>query len=311
VRVGGQLRGGGSYKDGSGHTQGFVVSERNGTWGKAIELPGLGALNTDGAAGLSSVSCPSTGNCAAGGSYRISAGHFRSFVVSERNGRWGRAITVPGLAKLNSGTGNGSVSVSCASAGNCAAGGLYGGYDPDNGNTQEGFVASERNGVWGKAVQVPGLQTLNSGQGGGALSVSCTSAGNCAAGGDYLNDSGFQAFVASERHGVWAKATAVRGLGTLNADGDARVSSLSCTSAGNCAAGGYYQDAGNHFQGFVTAEVNGLWGQAIEVPGLGTLNTGGNAAVSSVSCTSGGSCAAGGFYRDGAAQRQGFVVTRS
>ena len=46
---------------------------------------------------------------------------------------------------------------------------------------------------------------------------------------------------------------------------------MSCASAGNCAAGGRYRDGG-HLQGFVAGERNGLWGKAIEVPGLAALN---------------------------------------
>jgi hypothetical protein len=72
--------------DGSGHGQAFVVSERNGTWGKAIEVPGSGALNPGGDGSVNSVSCGSAGNCAAGGEYADRPGippHFQAFVVSQ------------------------------------------------------------------------------------------------------------------------------------------------------------------------------------------------------------------------------------
>ena len=51
----------------------------------------------------------------------------------------------------------------------------------------------------------------------------------------------------------------------------------------------------------------GSWGRAITVPGLGALNKGRNAGVSSASCPSAGSCAAVGLYRDGGRHQQGFV----
>jgi hypothetical protein len=41
------------------------------------------------------------------------------------------------------------------------------------------------------------------------------------------------------------------------------------------------------------------WGQAIEVPGLAALNTGGFAELNSVSCASAGNCAIGGYYSRG------------
>jgi hypothetical protein len=100
-----------------------VVSERNGHWRQAIEVPGLAALNNGGSAGVSSVSCPSAGNCGAGGNY-VDRHRELVFVVSERNGVWRHAIRVPGIRDLGKG-GAQLFSVSCASAGNCATGGSY------------------------------------------------------------------------------------------------------------------------------------------------------------------------------------------
>ena len=157
-----------------------------GSWGKAIEVPGLGALNTGGTAVVVSVSCGSAGSCAAGGFYLDRHRHRQGFVAVERNGRWGRAIEVPGLGALNTGGDAVVVSVSCASAGSCAAGGDYTGR---HGGLQ-GFVAVERNGRWGRAVEVRGLAALNTGGHAEVNSVSCGSAGSCAAGGDYRDRRG-------------------------------------------------------------------------------------------------------------------------
>jgi hypothetical protein len=71
-------------------------------------------------------------------------------------------------------------SVSCASPGDCAAGG---GYADRRG--QQGFVAVERNGRWANAIEVPGLRALNVGASAAVFSVSCAPAGSCAAGGGY------------------------------------------------------------------------------------------------------------------------------
>lgn len=59
-----------------------MVSQNNGTWGKAIEVPGSGALNTGGYAQIVSVSCTAVGYCAAGGEYSVSSGNEEPFVVS-------------------------------------------------------------------------------------------------------------------------------------------------------------------------------------------------------------------------------------
>ncbi len=292
----GSCAAGGDYRDGGGHQQGFVAVERNGRWRLAIEAPGLGALNKNGNAEVSSVSCASPGYCAAGGyfgnrgsnPYVVSSG--RGFVVSETNGRWGRAVEVPGLGVLNRG-GNAEVSsVSCAGSGSCAAVGFY----TDGGGHQQGFVVSEQNGVWGRAVEVPGLGLLNKGGNARVSSVSCASPGNCAAGGDYTSDASgrLQAFVVSETGGSWGTAQEVAGNVNTGAGLGAFVDTVSCASAGNCAAGGSYDGPGNDM--FVISEVNGSWGSAREV--AGNLYVPGGGTVDSMSCASAGNCSAGGTY---------------
>ncbi len=44
----GNCSAGGHYTDSSGHFQAFVVSQVNGTWHTAIEVPGTAALNQGG-----------------------------------------------------------------------------------------------------------------------------------------------------------------------------------------------------------------------------------------------------------------------
>jgi hypothetical protein len=223
-------------------------------------------------------------------------------------GGWGTAMKVPGLGALSKGGGAGLNSVSCASAGSCAAGG---GYNDGSGHGQA-FVVSERHGVWGRAIEVPGSGALNKGGNAQVSSVSCGSGGSCAAGGRYSDGSGnLQAFVVSERHGVWGRAIEVPGSGVLNKGGLAELTSVSCASAGSCAAGGDYSERSGPGQAFVVSERHGVWGRAIEVPGSGVLNKGGMAQVTSVSCASAGDCAAGGIYLDRSLGQQGFVVSRT
>jgi len=73
---------GGTYTDGSGHIQVFVIVERNGAWGSARQVPGSGALNVGGNAAANTVSCPSAGNCAAGGFYPDQSDNQQGFVVN-------------------------------------------------------------------------------------------------------------------------------------------------------------------------------------------------------------------------------------
>jgi hypothetical protein len=300
----GDCTAGGEYSTGSSETNGwiqqaFVVTESNGTWGKAQEVPGTGGLNQGDWATVTSVSCASPGNCAAGGYYAASTS-FESgpatvaFVASQVNGTWKQAQAVPGSAALGA---YGAVNaVSCYAAGDCAAGG-----STDGG----AFVATEASGTWKTAITVPGTDTLSPEYGDATVTaLSCAPAGNCALGGDYTDNSDDnQAYVADETGGTWKTAKAVPGLISLNTGDAATVTAISCTAAGACTAGGQYTtDATSPVGGetvteaYVANEAGGTWGSAVEVPGTGKLNVGDQAEVTSVSCASPGACVAGGYY---------------
>jgi hypothetical protein len=87
----------------------------------------------------------------------------------------------------------------------------------------------------------------------------------------------------AEAPGTWDNATDVPGTAALNAGGNAGTNSISCSSSGNCSAGGSYYDGSALSQAFVVNETNGTWGNAVEVPGSAALNVGGFAQVLSVS----------------------------
>ena len=294
---------GGIYRDGTRHFQAFVVSQVSGTWHTAIEVPGTAALNQGGDASITSVSCASAGNCSAGGFYGDGFGR-QAFVVGQTHGTWHAAIEVPGTAALNQGLAAEINSVSCASAGNCSAGGFY-----EDSSGEHAFVVSQINGTWQKAIEVPGA-ALNQGGLADITSVSCASAGNCSAGGFYASSAAGQAFVVSQVSGTWGTAIEVPGTAALNQGGNDDITSVSCASAGNCSAGGFYLDSSGHHQAFVVSQVSGTWHPAIEVPGTAALNQGGFAWILSVSCASAGNCGAGGSYTDGSGHAQASVVSQ-
>jgi hypothetical protein len=291
----GNCSAGGGYTDGSGHSQAFVVSQVSGTWGTAKEVPGTATLNQGGGAAVSSLSCASAGNCSAGGSYTDGSGNAQAFVVSQVHGTWGTAKEVPGTAALSTG-GNFITSVSCASAGNCSAAGGYA-------NSQV-FVVSQVHGTWGTAKEVPGTAKLNTGDNDWIYSVSCASAGNCRAGGNYATTSEEHPLVVSQTGGTWGKAKGI----PIGTGPGAQVSSVSCASAGNCSAGGAYEDAPGSAQAFVIGQIHGTWGTAKVIPGPGSSTF---AVINSVSCASAGNCSAAGTYRDSSGHFQALVVSQA
>jgi hypothetical protein len=263
-----------------------------GVWGRAVEVPGLGALNQGGFAEVGSVSCGPAGSCAAGGVYEDGHGDGQGFVVSEKNGQWSRAIEVPGLHALNTGGAARIYSVSCGSPGNCVAGGSYS-LAGDLGDGQ-GFATVERNGRWGNAAEMPSRKPVTKGQYYAAVaSVSCTPEGPCTVAG-YYSGRDPEGFVVSENNGHWSEAIKVPTLG-LPVNGD-QIFSVSCPAPGSCAAGGSYLTNSGISYAFVVSEENGRWGSPMKIPGLAALpgSQDGGTEVYSVSCAAPGTCTAGG-----------------
>jgi hypothetical protein len=343
----GNCSAGGFYLDGSDAQQVFVVNETGGSWGEAEEIPGTAALNQGGFAEVSSVSCPAAGDCSAGGYYTHADGTVdeHAFVVSQTGGTWGTAETVPGT-----GTGESRIdALSCASPGNCSAGGFH----TDASGSTEQFMVNQVGGTWGTAQEIPGSNGISavscaaagncSAAGGNTVisekngtwgsaqpvpgttgdlvrldALSCASAGNCSAGGQYTTSADYTyAFVVSEKNGSWGTAHRVHGLKMPHQHGSgALISSVSCAASGNCSAGGWYisgftADDTDILQAFTVDETGGSWGTAAEVPGTAALNTGGNAQLNSLSCASAGTCSAGGIYTDSSGHAEGFVVNQA
>ena len=61
----------------------FVVSERNGRWDTAEEVPGTAALNLGKIDQVTSVSCTRPHTCASVGYYTDRSGHTQAFVGGE------------------------------------------------------------------------------------------------------------------------------------------------------------------------------------------------------------------------------------
>ena len=182
---------GGEYSnDTLGDGQAFVATAHNGTWGKAIKLPGTVGVTTNGGhSEVSAVSCaPSGGYCVAGGGLATGAANGQAFVSVYKRGIWRQAVPIPGLESTVSEV----LAVSCPSPGNCTVGGWF--QQPTR--LIQAFVADEVNGTWGSAARLPGPASTGNNSG---AHVACWSAGNCTAGGAIITSGHLQALVAAEK----------------------------------------------------------------------------------------------------------------
>lgn len=289
----------GTYQTLTGPPLPFIVDEIGGVWGAAHEVTGFPGFGSKGSAFLSSVSCPAAGDCAAGGYYRLSSTQEQAFVINQTGGTWGPPLDVPGSAAPAGGSANSATfGISCASAGNCAAGGVYGGGV---------FIANETGGTWGDAQAVPGPGGTQSTTFG---SLSCASAGDCTIGGSFGANFSLQVFVADEVNGTITSSQQIPGTAALNTGGSAQVLSVSCAPDGSCAVGGQYASK-TGTEAFVATKTDGTWGTAEEVPGTAVLNTWGMGALGTLSCTHSGYCSGVGSYLKAGRPMLPFLVTEA
>ncbi len=292
----------------SGYQQGLLLSESGGTWSTGVKA----TLSADAAvapddpyANLFSVSCASAGDCSAVGNYFDSSGDRQGLLLSESGGSWSTGVKATPPAGAAANPDAYPASVSCASAGNCSAVGSY----YDSSVHRQGLLLSESGGSWSTGVKA----TLPAEAGFNPYaylpSVSCASAGNCSAVGYDADSSGYeQGLLLSESGGSWStgvKATLPAGTGSHSG---ANLYSVSCASAGDCSAVGFYGDSSNHRQGLLLSESGGTWSAGVEATLPANAGSNPNVDLLSVSCASAGECSAVGHYADGSGQ-QGLLLS--
>ena len=286
----------GQYLDSRTSFQGMYVAESQGVWRRAgaLELPANANPTVgDEAADLTSVSCPSPGNCAAVGHYGASTTPSLAMATTETRGVWGRAVQIKPPAGANTTLGHEIAelgSVTCISSGDCVATGQYN----DSHDDAQPMVVTETHGRWARAIRIDLPAQATTAQV-GLGSVACASRGNCVALGTFQAAYGDQGITVTETRGRWARATvlsAPRGAGWL-------LKSVSCR-AGSCVAAGGYDTATGTYP-IVTRESNGKWTAplALQLPNTAAskiANNGQNAFFAAISCTNHETCTAVGQY---------------
>ena len=186
-------------------------------------------------------------------------------------------------------------SVSCASPGNCSAVGRY----VDSADDQ-GLLATRSAGVWAAGVKAALPAGAAAAPDVDLHSVSCASAGNCSAVGDYKDAGGHrQALLLTQASGTWATGIKAALPADAGATSDADTAAVSCTSPGNCSAVGRYTDTDGDTQGLLLTQSSGTWATGVKLSLPANAFDDPEAALPSVSCAAAGECTAVGQYNGG------------
>lgn len=309
----------GDYSDNAGNGQGLLLTQTSGAWGVGSEVTPPGNAGTNPSAGLAAVSCPSAGNCSAVGSYRTTSGNnMEALVLTETGGSWSTAVelSLPADAAATNQLA-GLYAISCPSAGDCTAVGGYQFMSGADSWASQGLMASENAGSWGTGVEpsLPANAWTPNPQA-GLSSVSCASAGNCTAVGNYSSNSpGNQGLLLTETAGSWSSGVeaALPANAKTSAPGPLEgIGSVSCASPGNCSAVGEYSDSSGNGEGLLLTQTAGSWATGVEAAlpaNAATAQQG--VGLSSVSCPTAGNCAAVGGYIDRADGGEEMLVTEA
>lgn len=141
--------------------------------------------------------------------------------------------------------------------------------------------------------------------------TTCTSSGNCLAGGNYTDSSGrTEAYVTRESKGTWGAGVRIVLPQGAVADPGALVGGVACVSAGNCfAVGSFEHDASQDSRAFIASQVNGVWKPAF-VPHLPLNANGVSGQLNAITCLHTGFCEAVGNYSDKSGRSLAMVLVK-
>lgn len=216
----------GTYDDASGSTKAFAASQIDGQWQPAtgLILPDDASTVKDVAGDtiqydlyLDGMSCASTGDCTAVGSYdATNANDIEPLALTESSGTWAKGVLTSFAGDIPAPAANPAAaldSVTCRSAGDCVAAGTY----ATSAGGNAALVARQSAGVWSTAgtdLSTPYDATASSDW----ASVACATGGYCAAAG-YVAVAGggtdlMDAFLLAAPAAPAAAPTATRDSGT-------------------------------------------------------------------------------------------------
>ncbi len=271
---------------------------------------------------IESMSCPSSGSCTAVGTYTDGVHHGQGLLLKQAHGVWAAGIQAPlpanaGTNPVDPAKNTGIADVSCVSAGNCTAVGVY----TDSRNEDLGLLLSERAGRWqrGVAARLPGNAMAPAKDRKSVadnlvlLSGACTSVGECYAVGNYFTGANtLEPLIVAEHNGRWQTGTiAPLPIGASVRGQRAVLYDVSCLPAGTCTAVGSYVDADGDQQAMLLTESGGAWSAATEASLPPDAATSPAATPIALDCVGVGDCTTVGYFQDSHTDSLGVILSES
>ena len=232
----------GAYVNGSGATLNEILRWNGSQWSK-VKAPQPGGISSpDDASELLEVACSSGSNCKAVGVYGNSSGALLNEGLRWNGTKWS-TVPMPDPGTTASAAVNLLLSVSCTSATNCWAVGVYIKYDTSKAVLNE---ILHWNGTKWALIKAPHPGLSGNNQGSLLQNVRCTSASNCWAVGEYQNLSAAIVNQALHWNGnTWSLVSTPNPGGTGNSSDSSMLQGVDCSTASSCWAVGSYKSGGS------------------------------------------------------------------
>ena len=264
---------------------------------------------------FSEVSCASPGNCTAVGwfEYQIDGQEdlaSEAITMTSNDGEWDTAQPAQFEEGIQAAETSATFSsVSCPTDGNCTAVGSF----KNNAGHHEAFTMTSNDGQWDTAQPAQFGEGIQSDWPDAFFfSVSCASAGNCTAVGNFRNSAGHtEAFTMTSIDGEWEQSRPAQFAAGINHEsrGD-YFTSVSCPTSRNCTAVGWFGNSAGHTEAFTMTSIDGEWEQARPAEfDAGIQHQLRIGAFYSVSCASAGNCTAVGHFMNSYGNYEAFTMT--
>lgn len=288
-----------------------MLAAAPGAGAETVTLPGDAATGAGQNSQIYQVACPAAGDCVGVGYYNDVLGNHQALIDSEAGGVWSAGeVSDASLPTAGAPPQPELTSVACAALGSCVASDAF----DESTSDEQGLIDMEINGAWTPTVApLGGLPSVYTNPGVEVTPVSCPAVAGCVAVGNYGDGSdSLQGLIETQTASGWSASQAPWPQPSTDAAHFAPdFYDLSCASAGNCAAVGFYTDSAGDQQGLLESDSGGRWSAAeLDLSNLGPA-TDPLASVLAVSCPAAGACTAVGTYQDAAGAYAGFAVSQS
>ena len=297
---------GGVYENDAQNAEGVLVAGSGTAW-TTTEAPVGAPYGVDNVE-LNDVSCASAAACTAVGTYQETPSETQNAALFTGSGDSWTGAVAPLPSDDEPGTRSALNAVACPSTSQCVAVGWYLSSSATGPSIERGLLMTESGGSW-SAIAPPLPVGAEPDDSSSLSTVTCASASACVAVGSYTDSSGLEHDLLVTGSGnSWSAATSPL-PGDASTDPYVVLSAVTCASASQCIATGYYTNSSGTDSGLLVTGSGNSWSTIAPPLPADASNIG--FTLGPVACASASQCVAIEYYTDSSGTDREALVTGS